>query len=123
MIVSFGATSYRNLGGATEKDIPSLDTVGAARTFLAAQPALGLVDLEALVGDDASHSSHDDGECHLWFRERSVLTATLCKVVPQERCGRLVHAVLSHPGTLDDTGGIVLYASFDAYLAAQKTSR
>jgi hypothetical protein len=123
-IVSFGATSYRNLGWATEKDIPPLDTVGAARAFLDAQPALGLIDFEALVEDDASLSSHDDGECHFWFRERSALTAALCAVMPPDDGGRLVHAVLSHPGryvTLDGTGAIVFYTSFDAYLAARKT--
>jgi hypothetical protein len=125
-IASFGATSYRNLGWATEEDLPPLATAGAARAFLDAQPALGLIDFEALVGDDASLSSHDDGECHLWFRERAALTEMLCMVVPAEHRGRLVHAVLTHPGryvTLGDTGALVFFASFEAYLAAQETRR
>ena len=121
-VVSFGATGYGRLGWATEKDIPHLSTVAAARAFLDEHERLGLIDFEARLGDDVSLASHDDGECHLRFRKRPALMAILGRVVPPMNGGRVIHALVTSPGTYvtcDSAGAVVTHATFDAYLAGK----
>ena len=69
-IQSFGATSYKRFGWATEDDIPELKSAGAAIEFLKSEFDIGLVEFEALVDDSDRFSSHDDTECHFIFRAR-----------------------------------------------------
>jgi hypothetical protein len=117
-VVYFGATGYGQLGWATEKDLPQLSTVGAAREFLDDHEGLGLIDFEARLGEDVWLASHDDGECHLCFGERAALMAALQRVVPPTDGGRVIHALLTNPGhyVTWDAGTVRTFPTFEAYL-------
>jgi hypothetical protein len=97
-VVRFGATGYGRLGWATEKHLPPLPTAGAARAFLDEHEGIGLIEFEARLGDDVWLASHNDGECHLRFRERPALMAVLQRVVPPVEGGRVINALLANPG-------------------------
>jgi hypothetical protein len=120
-ILEFGATGFEHLGWATERDIPPLRTAGEARAFLE-RDALGLITFSARLGDDISISSHDDGECHIRFRQRKTLLAVLQQLVPPAHAGRILHALFSNPGRYlvwDGDGAVTTFATFEAYLRAR----
>lgn len=122
-ILEFGATGYERVGWATVQDLPPLRTAGEARAFLDAHEALGLIDFEARLGDDVTISSHDDGECHLRFRDRKALIEVLQQLVPEAHAGRVMHAVLTSQGryvVCDPQGTITTFATFEAYLASSR---
>ena len=81
-ITEFGATQYKKHGWATEKEIPSLNTVGEAISFIASEEDIGLIDFAAELIGFGTLSTHDDGECHfvmnskqqcLWLMKETIL--------------------------------------------------
>jgi len=119
-LVRFGATGYARLGWATEKELPPLPTAGAMRDFLTENEPIGLIELEAVLGDGVLLSSHDDGECHFRFHDRAEMMDVLLKTAPMSHHGRAVHAILAAQGlyvTIDPDGVVTTFASFDAYVS------
>ncbi len=122
-IRSFGATSYKHHGWATEKDLPAFASVLDLRQFLEREGAgLGLIEFEIEVDGSHQLGTHDDAECHFSFADRESLMATLKRVVPAEYEGLVINALLKNPGmyiACSETGALRKYASFKAYLAAE----
>ncbi len=121
-ITTFGATSFKHYGWATEKELPAFAIVQDLREFLEGEGAdIGIIELEADIGDDCELRTHDDGECHFIFASKPALMATLKQVVPPAYEGLVIHALLQNPGlyvTCDEAGVLRKYATFDAYLEA-----
>jgi hypothetical protein len=118
-VTELGATGFRNLGWATEADIPPMADVAALRAFLDAEPGLGLIELAVQIEGFGSLSSHDDGECHFSSPSRARILAVLTRLAPPAHAGRLTAAVLAGPGayfSCSPNGALIRYSSFDDWL-------
>lgn len=117
----FGATNYQRYGWATEKEIPTIETVAELIWFLEKEPHLGLVTFKAEIISQGSLSSYDDAECHLRLSSKQQLFNIIKHVSPQVYQDKLLAALIQHPEiylTLDEQGMIHKYHSFEQYLQA-----
>ena len=118
-ITCFGATLYRKYGYATEKELPSLNSVRSVVTFLQSEGDIGIIEFEADLSGLGSFSSHDDGECSFVLNSKQQCMKLLKAAVPPEFRDMLINNLLSNPGlylTCSSTGDVTKYSSFDEYL-------
>ena len=119
-IISFGATSYKQYGWATEKDIPLFESVGSFMEFLEAEDDIGLIELEVSIPEYGSFSSHDDGECHFIMKSKHQCVATLKVALPLQYSDMLINKLVANPGfylSCNDAGVVTKYGSFNDYIA------
>lgn len=116
-----GATNYQRYGWATEKEIPTMQTIAELLRFLEKETCLGLVTFRAEIISQGSLSSHDDAECHICLSSKQQLFKMIKHVSPQVYQDKLLAALIQHPEiylTLDEEGIIHKYHSFEQYLQA-----
>ncbi|WP_049723846.1 hypothetical protein [Gilvimarinus polysaccharolyticus] len=119
-IVSFGATSYKKYGWATESEIPSLKSVEAVLNFLESEGDVGLVEFEAELPEIGSFSSHDDGECHFIMKSKHSCISALKVALPSQYSDMLINKLVSNPGlyfTCSNSGVVIKYGAFDEFIA------
>lgn len=119
-IVSFGATSYRKYGWATENEIPSLKSVEAVLNFLESEGDVGLVEFESVLPEIGCFSSHDDGECHFILKSKYSCISILKVALPSQYSDMLINKLVSNPSfyfTCSNSGVVAKYGTFDEFIA------
>jgi len=124
-LVSVGASNYHDYGWATEKEFPDWNSVAEVISFFKNEGEIGLVDFEIRIGKIGSLSTHDDGECHFWFKDKNDLINVLKTVVPINYRELLISGLFESPGKyieIDGSGNLKKYHSFDEYLKETKNT-
>lgn len=122
-LTSFGATSYKNYGWATEDELPKFLSVDNAISFLKSEGDIGIVDFKGRIMGIGTFGSHDDGECHFTFKSKQACLSILRKAIPPQTRDLLINRLISNPGlylTCSNKGVIGKYSSFDEYLSKIK---
>ena len=120
VVTELGATCYKNLGWATEHDIPSFEKVGGFVAFLKSEGDIGVVGCEVLMPEVGTLCTHDDAECHFVLWSKHQCMSILKTVIPSQYCDMLINKLVKHPGlylACSKNGVITKYASFDEYIA------
>ena len=123
-ITSFGASSYKEFGWATENEIPELDTIDKIIKFLKSEGEIGLIDFEVNIKNIGTLANHDDSECHFILHEKKQIFTVLKTVAPPENLNLIFNNLLKSPDfylTFDRSGNTNKYRTFDHYLAAENT--
>ena len=66
-ITNFGASSYKNYGWATEKELPNLHNIGAVIDFLKKEDEIDIIDFEVKISGYGTLSTHDNGEISKYY--------------------------------------------------------
>lgn len=119
VITEFGATCYKKLGWATEKDIPAFENVGDFISFLKPEGDIEIVSFEALMPEVGTLSTHDDAECHFIFKSKHRCMSVLKAVAPAQYNDLFINKLVGNPRlylTCGKDGNITKYSSFDEYV-------
>jgi len=122
-LVSIGASCYKNYGWATEREFPRWNTVKEVTTFLKNNENIGLIDFEIRLDQIGYLSTHDDGECHFRFKNKSDLIQVLKSVIPNEYSNLIISLLFENPDKyieIDKSGKLKKYPTFDQYLKTKK---
>jgi len=115
----FGATQYKKHGWATEKEIPSLNTVGEAISFITSEEDIGLIDFVVELVGFGTLSTHDDGECHFVMSSKEQCLRLMKATILQENRDKLINKLFGNPDqyfAATSSGVIVQYRTFKEYL-------
>lgn len=118
-IAEFGATKYKNHGWATENEIPALNTVKEAISFLCSEEDIGLIDFTAELLGVGTLSTHDDGECHFVLSSKRQCLRLMKDTIIPEVQDKLINKLLENQNqyfAANNSGEIVQYRTFDEYL-------
>lgn len=118
-VSAFGAGAPE-AGWLTAADLPPTPTVAALLALLEAHPAWDLVDVTVAIGARARLHTHDDGECHFTLASAHDALQIVGRLLPAPRAQQVIAALQQHPGAYvaSPHGRIQIFASFEAYLAA-----
>lgn len=118
-ITSFGASSYKNFGWATENELPALNTVAEIIEFLKNEGEIGLIDIEVKIFNVGLLRTHDDSECHFILLEKNQILAILELASPLAYSSLIFNKLVENPDfyiTFDEFGTMNKYKTFNKYL-------
>lgn len=124
-LVSIGASNYKKYGWATEKEFPNWKTVQEVKSFFEQEEEFGLIDFEIKLIEFGNLSTHDDGECHFRFKEKTDLINVVKTVSASVSREQIVSGLLNNPGMyieIENSGTLNKYHSFDQYLKETKNT-
>lgn len=124
-LVSIGASNYKKYGWATENEFPDWKTVQEVKSFFEQEEEFGLIDFEIELTEFGNLSSHDDGECHFRFREKSSLIEVVKTVTDSINRDLILSGLLNNPDMyieVEKSGKLSKYHSFDQYLKETKNT-
>lgn len=113
-----GASSFRKLGWATEKDIPICKTIGDLITFFEEEGEIDLIHFEVEMVDDTVLRTHDDGECSFTFKQKREVIRVLKTVSPLPYQDKLMAKLFDNPSkyiAIDNLGKISYYHTLEQY--------
>ena len=121
-VSAFGASAANGAGWLTESDLPLVQTVTGLRALLRAHAEWDIVDIAVEIGARSQLRTHDDGECHFTLASAHDALRIVERLLPPPLSQSIVEALQKHPAAYVALtgGGIRIYASFDAFLAAEK---
>ncbi len=118
-LTTFGATSYKNLGYATENDIPDCKSTIDLINFLEQHPTIGLVEFEVEIMGKGKIATHNDGECRFTFNNKQELISILKHIAPKTQTDFVVAAVLDNTNfyvSIDLENNVEKFATIEQYL-------
>ncbi len=121
--VSIGASNFKKYGWATENEFPDWKTVKEVKSFFEHQEEFGLVDFEIELTGFGYLSTHDDGECHFRFKQKSDLIDVVKTVTEPINRDLILSGLLNNPNMyikVEKAGKLRRYHSFDQYLKETK---
>ena len=124
-LVSIGASNYKKYGWATENEFPDWKTVQEVKSFFEREEEFGLIDFEIELTEFGNLSTHDDGECHFRFKDKSALIDVVKTVADSINRDLILSGLLNNPDMyieIEKSGKLNKYHSFDQYLKETKNT-
>jgi len=124
-LINIGASNYRKFGWATEKEFPDWKTVKEVKSFFEEENEFGLIDFEIELVGFGNLSTHDDGECHFKFIEKSALIDVVKTVTDSIHRELILSGLLNNPDmyiAVEKSGKLNTYHSFDQYVKETKNA-
>jgi hypothetical protein len=120
--ISLGTTDYKDLGWATEDDLPTFRTSKELLDFISSTDVLFLT-FEVHFKDFGAISTHDDGECHFELLNKSDVIKLVTSATPDGHSQLILSKLFELQNkylALDHTGHLRMYHTFDQYLKDNK---
>lgn len=118
-IIELGATYYLDQPWVSEKDVPSLTTVGAALEFFDSNPFTDLIDFSAIIDGIDEISSHDDMECNYTVDSLDRVRAIASKHISASSAQSILNALFANPSRyiyIEHDKKLRIFETFDDYL-------
>jgi hypothetical protein len=118
-LIEAGATNYKKYGWATEKELPKFRTIKEIINFLKDEEDIGLINFEIELVGIGVLRTHDDGECHFILKDKSTAIDLIKSIAPENYKTMILSTLLENSGmyiSVDQSGGIRKYYTFDQYL-------
>ncbi|CAA9202845.1 hypothetical protein [Flavobacterium collinsii] len=123
-LIFFGATNYRKIGWATEKDVPKFTVINDLILFFENELNLGLIEFEIEFGNNDKLSAHDDEGCKMVISSRDKMFKLIKTIFPLGNQNKILSALLNNQNSyivIDENDNIKVFKTFEQYKKSLKS--